>query len=42
MKEDNNKELIFCHHFFSPLVTFFSNWLKTKEKTGKPEDLPVR
>jgi len=32
MKEDINKEFTFCHHFFSALVTFFSNPLKTKEK----------
>jgi hypothetical protein len=25
MKKDINKELIFCHHFFSARVIFFSN-----------------
>jgi hypothetical protein len=41
MKKDINKELMFCHHFFSARVTFFSNSLKQKKKAGKSEDLPA-
>jgi len=41
MRKDINKELMFCHHFFSARVIFFSNGFGQKKKAGKSSDLPA-
>jgi hypothetical protein len=41
MKNDINKDLIFCHHFFSTRLIFFAIRVEKRKKAGKPKDLPA-